>query len=210
MQGFRSNLQMISLRLNGLTEGWWSTSAFSKEDIIPKIVNTLLNLKLCEADSGKYVSVLDLPGIVLIVPKATLGGKAKGKGMQYHPNIGKEEGLQLYSKCVSLCEKELALSSDVLWCKDGSRLYRAVRSTEEVKALLVQHHDNNSHAGNHKTRTPVFTTGALSHQTLKSGSITKLHQIRSYFFGTGFPGHDGTEQFFPTVRGKKQSFSVCG
>ncbi|CAB1331151.1 unnamed protein product, partial [Coregonus sp. 'balchen'] len=74
-------------------------------------VNTLLNLKLCEADSGKYVSVLDLPGIVLIVPKATLGGKAKGKGMQYHPNIGKEEGLQLYSKCVSLCEKELALSS---------------------------------------------------------------------------------------------------
>uniref|UniRef100_A0A4W5N0M0 D-aminoacyl-tRNA deacylase n=1 Tax=Hucho hucho TaxID=62062 RepID=A0A4W5N0M0_9TELE len=81
------------------------------EEIIPKIVNTLLNLKLCEADSGKYVSVLDLPGNVLIVPQATLGGKAKGKGMQYHHNIGKEEGQQLYSNFVSLCEKELALSS---------------------------------------------------------------------------------------------------
>ncbi|KAJ7990913.1 hypothetical protein DPEC_G00291820 [Dallia pectoralis] len=78
------------------------------EDIIPKIVNTLLNLKLCEADSGKYVSVLDLPGSVLIVPQATLGGKAKGKGMQYHNNIGKDEGLQLYSSFVSMCEKELA------------------------------------------------------------------------------------------------------
>lgn len=75
-------------------------------------MNTLLNLKLCEADSGKYVSVLDLPGSVLIVPQATLGGKAKGKGMQYHHNIGKEEGLQLYSNFVSLCKKELALSSN--------------------------------------------------------------------------------------------------
>lgn len=73
-------------------------------------MNTLLNLKLCEADSGKYVSVLDLPGSVLIVPQATLGGKAKGKVMQYHHNIGKEEGLQLYSNFVSF-EKELALSS---------------------------------------------------------------------------------------------------
>ncbi|XP_029568428.1 D-aminoacyl-tRNA deacylase 2-like [Salmo trutta] len=77
----------------------------------PKWVDTLLNLKLCEADSGKYVSVLDLPGSVLIVPQATLGGKAKGKVMQYHHNIGKEEGLQLYSNFVSFFEKELALSS---------------------------------------------------------------------------------------------------
>ncbi|XP_041710727.1 D-aminoacyl-tRNA deacylase 2 [Coregonus clupeaformis] len=81
------------------------------EDIITKMVNTLLNLKLCEADSGKYVSVLELPGSVLIVPQATLGGMAKGKGMQYHNNIRKEEGLQLYSNFVSLFEKELALSS---------------------------------------------------------------------------------------------------
>ncbi|XP_010891247.1 D-aminoacyl-tRNA deacylase 2 [Esox lucius] len=80
------------------------------EDIIPKMVNTLLNLKLCEADSGKYVSVLDLPGSILIVPQATLGGKAKGKGMQYHNNIEKDQGLQLYSSFVSQCEKELALS----------------------------------------------------------------------------------------------------
>ncbi|XP_030644354.1 D-aminoacyl-tRNA deacylase 2 [Chanos chanos] len=81
------------------------------EDIIPKIVSSLLNLKLCEMDSGKYTSVLDLPGNVLIVPQATLGGKAKGKGMQYHGNIAKEEGQQLYASFVSQCEKELSLSS---------------------------------------------------------------------------------------------------
>ncbi|KAM9569810.1 D-aminoacyl-tRNA deacylase 2-like [Salvelinus alpinus] len=75
------------------------------------MANTLLNLKLCEADFGNYVSVLDLPGSVLIVPQATLGGKAKGKGMQYYNNIGKEEGLQLYSNFVSFFEKELALTS---------------------------------------------------------------------------------------------------
>lgn len=77
------------------------------EDILPKMVSTLLNLRLSESDSGKMVSVLDLPGSLLIVPQATLGGKAKGRGMQYHNNISKEDGLRLYSAFVALCEKEL-------------------------------------------------------------------------------------------------------
>lgn len=74
-------------------------------------VSTLLNVKLCETETGRYVSVLDLPGNVLIVPQATLGGKAKGKSMQYHANIGKEEGMQLYTSFVAQCEKELSSSS---------------------------------------------------------------------------------------------------
>ncbi len=52
-------------------------------------------------------SVLELPGSLLIVPQATLGGKSKGRSMQYHNNISKEDGLQLYSTFVCLCEKEL-------------------------------------------------------------------------------------------------------
>ncbi|XP_029900009.1 D-aminoacyl-tRNA deacylase 2 [Myripristis murdjan] len=77
------------------------------DDILPKMVSTLLGLRLCESDSGKRVSVSELPGSVLIVPQATLGGKAKGRAMQYHTNIGKEDGLRLYSDFVSLCEREL-------------------------------------------------------------------------------------------------------
>uniref|UniRef100_A0A3Q4I592 D-aminoacyl-tRNA deacylase n=1 Tax=Neolamprologus brichardi TaxID=32507 RepID=A0A3Q4I592_NEOBR len=77
------------------------------DDVLPKMVSTLLNLRLSESDSGKMVSVLDLPGSLLIVPQATLGGKAKGRGMQYHNNISKEDGLRLYSAFVALCEKEL-------------------------------------------------------------------------------------------------------
>ncbi|XP_074547346.1 D-aminoacyl-tRNA deacylase 2-like [Halichoeres trimaculatus] len=83
----------------------------ANDDILPKMVSSLLNLRLCEADSGKLVSVLDLPGSVLIVPQATLGGKAKGRGMQYHNNISKEDGLRLYDIFVSLCEKELKASA---------------------------------------------------------------------------------------------------
>ncbi|XP_032356539.1 D-aminoacyl-tRNA deacylase 2 [Etheostoma spectabile] len=78
-------------------------------------VSTLLNLRLCESDSGKRVSVLELPGSLLIVPQATLGGRAKGRAMQYHDNISKEDGLRLYAALVSLCETELtaAASADV-------------------------------------------------------------------------------------------------
>ncbi|XP_069573155.1 D-aminoacyl-tRNA deacylase 2 [Brachyistius frenatus] len=77
------------------------------DDILPKMVSTLLNLRLSESPSGKMVSVLDLPGSLLIVPQATLGGKAKGRAMQYHNNVGKEDGLRLYGAFVSLCEQEL-------------------------------------------------------------------------------------------------------
>lgn len=78
------------------------------EDILPKMVSSLLNVRLCEADSGKLQSVVELPGSVLIVPQATLGGKVKGRSMQYHNNIRKEDGLRLYSTFVSLCEEQLA------------------------------------------------------------------------------------------------------
>ncbi|XP_040025492.2 D-aminoacyl-tRNA deacylase 2 [Gasterosteus aculeatus] len=81
------------------------------DDLLPKMASTLLNLRLCESDSGKMVSVSELPGDLLIVPQATLGGKAKGRALQYHDNIGKEDGLRLYAAFVSLCEERLAAAS---------------------------------------------------------------------------------------------------
>ncbi|XP_026520305.1 D-aminoacyl-tRNA deacylase 2 [Notechis scutatus] len=80
----------------------------ASEDIIPKMVNTILNVKLSECEDGKYVSILDLPGSILVIPQATLGGKLKGRRMQYHTNIEKEIGLELYSQFVIHCEKQLA------------------------------------------------------------------------------------------------------
>ncbi|XP_047652662.1 D-aminoacyl-tRNA deacylase 2 isoform X1 [Phacochoerus africanus] len=81
------------------------------KELLPKMVNTLLNVKLSETETGKHVSILDLPGNILIIPQATLGGRVKGRNMQYHSNSGKEEGLELYSQFVSLCKKELAANS---------------------------------------------------------------------------------------------------
>ncbi|XP_072221248.1 D-aminoacyl-tRNA deacylase 2-like [Leuresthes tenuis] len=94
------------------------------EDILPKMVSTLLNLRLSESTTGKMVSVTELPGSLLIVPQATLGGKAKGKGMQYHNNINKEDGLRLYQAFISLCEKELTA---------------AVASVESAAEVTVKH-----------------------------------------------------------------------
>jgi len=63
-------------------------------DIIPKMVKSLMEVKLsyCEEQKKRF-SILDLPGDVLIVPQATLGGKMKGKVIQYHANIDKTEGI---------------------------------------------------------------------------------------------------------------------
>ena len=70
-------------------------------------VSALLNQRLCERASGGLASVLELRGSVLVVPQATLGGRAKGRAMQYHGNIGKEDGLRLYQRFVSLCQAQL-------------------------------------------------------------------------------------------------------
>ncbi|XP_062824315.1 D-aminoacyl-tRNA deacylase 2 isoform X1 [Anolis carolinensis] len=83
----------------------------ASEEITSKMVNTLLNVKLSEIEGGKYVSILDLPGDILIIPQATLGGKIKGRGMQYHSNIEKDIGLALYSQFVVQCERELAANA---------------------------------------------------------------------------------------------------
>ena len=48
--------------------------------------------------------MLDLPGNILIIPQATLGGRLKSKCMQYHTNIEKEIGKELYSQFVKQCE----------------------------------------------------------------------------------------------------------
>ncbi|CAH3039600.1 unnamed protein product [Pocillopora meandrina] len=51
----------------------------SNLDIIPKVVKSILNVRLSETTGQpRNVSVLELPGDVLIVPQATLGGKMKG------------------------------------------------------------------------------------------------------------------------------------
>ncbi|XP_071488955.1 D-aminoacyl-tRNA deacylase 2-like [Diadema antillarum] len=95
------------------------------KEIVEKMVKFALNIRLSESSSSKRVSVIDLPGDVLIVPQATLGGKAKGKMMQYHSNVAKETGGELYRMFVELCVSGLASNERTLeaGCKVHSGTY---------------------------------------------------------------------------------------
>ena len=84
-------------------------------------VKSVLGAKLSETEDNKYVSILDLPGDILIIPQATLGGTLKGKLMQYHKNISKEEGLNLYTKFVRLCQDMMDNSEK---CKENATVVR--------------------------------------------------------------------------------------
>ncbi|XP_030307880.1 D-aminoacyl-tRNA deacylase 2 isoform X2 [Calypte anna] len=72
-------------------------------------------------------------GDVLIIPQATLGGKLKGKKMQYHANIEKEKGLKLYSQLVTLCEKELAANAKCM--KAGTLVKHGTYGNRQVLKL---------------------------------------------------------------------------
>ncbi|KAK3093834.1 hypothetical protein FSP39_020746 [Pinctada imbricata] len=77
------------------------------KETVQKMVKAALNTRLSSTPEGKLVSILDLPGDVLIIPQATLGGNLKGKVMQYHRNIAKEDGLELYQEFVEQCTESL-------------------------------------------------------------------------------------------------------
>lgn len=74
-------------------------------------------MKLSETDDEKHVAILDLPGSVLIIPQATLGGRIKGKAVQYHKNIEKEKGKELYNKFIELCEQQCR--ENAKWNENG-------------------------------------------------------------------------------------------
>lgn len=101
-------------------------------EIVEKMAKAALNTRLSDAENGKLVSVLDLPGDVLIIPQATLGGNLKGKVMQYHRNINKEEGENLYRAFVDLCRKTVQGQEKSKDCdvKAGTYGNRQVFSTD--------------------------------------------------------------------------------
>ncbi|CAF1688671.1 unnamed protein product [Rotaria sp. Silwood1] len=57
-------------------------------------------VKLCESDDG-LKTIVDLPGDLLIISQATLGGRLNARRFQYHNNINKDIGLEYYDRLVS-------------------------------------------------------------------------------------------------------------
>jgi D-tyrosyl-tRNA(Tyr) deacylase len=110
----------------------------AEEADVEKLVKAVLNVRLSESedDPNKHISILDLPGSILIIPQATLGGRMKGKMIQYHNNVNKDKGLALYELFINLCKKYTSenekWSKSINECKIKSGTYgiRQVYSTE--------------------------------------------------------------------------------
>lgn len=60
---------------------------------------------------GRHVSVMELPGSVMIIPQDTMTGVVKGSIVQHHDAIESWKGLYLYEQFVTQCEKEVATSA---------------------------------------------------------------------------------------------------
>uniref|UniRef100_A0A2R5LDB5 D-aminoacyl-tRNA deacylase n=2 Tax=Ornithodoros turicata TaxID=34597 RepID=A0A2R5LDB5_9ACAR len=104
-----------------------------------KTARSVLNVKLCEkgelsdsGDNGTLVSILDLPGKVLIVPQACIAGKRKGNSVQYHGLVSKEKGKELYEAFVSECKKLMSTrcTEGDSWVQCGTYGNRQVLSVE--------------------------------------------------------------------------------
>ncbi|XP_033112203.1 D-aminoacyl-tRNA deacylase 2-like [Anneissia japonica] len=101
-------------------------------ETVEKMASIVLNVKLSET-ADKNVSILDLPGSLLIIPQATLGGKVKGKTMQYHYNIEKHAGLGLYTEFVRLCRQ--AMESSVIGKEAGCTVKHGTYGNRQVLSV---------------------------------------------------------------------------
>ncbi|CAF1305437.1 unnamed protein product [Adineta steineri] len=76
--------------------------AFLKDaqlDDVDKIAKEIATVRLCENENG-LKTIVDLPGDLLIIPQATIGGRLNGHRFQYHHNINKDIGLEFYNKFI--------------------------------------------------------------------------------------------------------------
>ena len=94
---------------------------------------SVLNIKLSEKDGGGgYVSALDLPASVLIIPQASLGGRMRGKLVQYHHNIEKERGRELYERFVDQCRQLTSASQSWSSPEHKCRLHHGTYGNRQV------------------------------------------------------------------------------
>ncbi|XP_067142199.1 D-aminoacyl-tRNA deacylase 2-like [Centruroides vittatus] len=93
----------------------------ASEELVHKMVTTALSVKLCETEDRGMVSIVDLPGDILIVPQACLGGRLKGKSFQYHRIINKSEGFELYEVFIKKCKELVAEKINVKYGTYGNR-----------------------------------------------------------------------------------------
>lgn len=88
-------------------------------------------MKLSEiVENESRVSVLDQPGSILIIPQATLGGRMKGKMIQYHKNVEKDKGLDLYNRFIELCKKYA--SENEKWTKAGNSIVSGTYGIRQI------------------------------------------------------------------------------
>ncbi|CAK8672019.1 unnamed protein product [Clavelina lepadiformis] len=103
--------------------------------VLQQCIGAKLQVKpLCENSPAEYVEIgrgvvayvcfmkganSDTVGSIMVVPQGCLGGKLKGKRMQYHGNIDKLEGLKLYESLTLGCCNALPADEGVT-CKYGT------------------------------------------------------------------------------------------
>lgn len=84
-----------------------------------------MTTKLFRKDTGRSVSILDLPGSVLLIPQESLVGQPLTKRkIQYRGGCEQWWGAQLFSNLVSTC-REL-MSSSVKCTKAGGKVEQGV------------------------------------------------------------------------------------
>jgi D-tyrosyl-tRNA(Tyr) deacylase len=67
------------------------------------------------------VAQLDEPFDIMVIPMASMGGKLKGSSVQYHSNVSRDEGKELYDLFVNECKKNAGSKNKVVSGTYGNR-----------------------------------------------------------------------------------------
>uniref|UniRef100_A0A3Q3WQM1 D-aminoacyl-tRNA deacylase n=1 Tax=Mola mola TaxID=94237 RepID=A0A3Q3WQM1_MOLML len=107
------------------------------EDVTHEMGNRLMTTKLFRKENGRSISVLDLPGSILLIPQESLVGRPLTKRrIQYKGGCEQWWGAQLFSNLVSACRELMSASAK---CTEaGGRVEQGVYGPKQEIVLNSQ------------------------------------------------------------------------
>jgi D-tyrosyl-tRNA(Tyr) deacylase len=86
----------------------------ANREAVGRAAKALLTAKLHIDAEGRPASIMESHGHILVVPQASLSGKLKGNRPQYHGQIEKEAGQELYQYLIDTLRQETAADEAIV------------------------------------------------------------------------------------------------
>uniref|UniRef100_A0A0X3P4K4 D-aminoacyl-tRNA deacylase n=1 Tax=Schistocephalus solidus TaxID=70667 RepID=A0A0X3P4K4_SCHSO len=99
------------------------------EDAVKKIAKVICHTKICSRNE-ELVSILELPGDIVLIPHFCLGGRLKGNRFQYHAIAPRDQAEVLFRSL--FCECKEICTTNTNWLSSNKQVFAGTYGIRQV------------------------------------------------------------------------------